>query len=648
MTTAVAVAPGPTRSVWPWVAVALAASALLAAAVLVRLDLTQGVAGLDVIWASAWLSYAAVGAAVASRRPANPVGPLLLVAGCAVAAGTLMDAWSSALLATDADSGPGTFLGVLQATVFVPALVCVAPLALLYFPDGRLLGRGWALPAGGAVVAAGASVLDVVRPGTAASAWPLVLIPCAAASVPALVVRWRRGGDEQRQQILWLVVGVGASLAAGLLVLIYVSAGGVLSDAAGTILAAGIAVLPPAGIAVAMLRHRLYDVEMIVRRSIVYAVLATAVTAVFVVVIALSSWLVGMRPSPGGIAAAILVTATVVPAYHAVTGVVERRVFGDRRPERVLALLGQRLAAAPDASAALIEMTSAVREALRSPYVWVEASGARVLAVAGDDRGWPALELPLVHQSQEIGRMCLMRRCPSEGFSGNDERLLRELSPHVAAALVAVRLRDDVQRSRELLAHGLEEERRRLRRDLHDGIGPSLAAISMRLALIGELTPTEGAAQISEVEGLLDATVQEVRRVVRGLRPPALDDLGLVPSLREQADKLGLNLMIAGQDALPDLSAVLEAATYRIVCEALTNVARHASTSTCQLTVGAAGRNGRPGLMITVVDDGVGLHGARPGVGRIGMRERAEEVGGSLAVRDATDGGTEVAAWLPL
>lgn len=171
---AVGASPSPERRAWPWVAFAVAAGAIVTAAVIVRLDLTEAVSGLDIVWATAWLAYAAVGAAVAARRPGNPVGPLLLAAGCAVAAGTLLDTWASALLAATPSSGLGAFLSDVQGTLFVPGLVCVVPLALLYFPDGSLLGRVWAVPAWGAVVAGAASVLDALVPGTVASAWPLL------------------------------------------------------------------------------------------------------------------------------------------------------------------------------------------------------------------------------------------------------------------------------------------------------------------------------------------------------------------------------------------------------------------------------------------------------------------------------------------
>jgi signal transduction histidine kinase len=645
---AVGASPSPERRAWPWVAFAVAAGAIVTAAVIVRLDLTEAVSGLDIVWATAWLAYAAVGAAVAARRPGNPVGPLLLAAGCAVAAGTLLDTWASALLAATPSSGLGAFLSDVQGTLFVPGLVCVVPLALLYFPDGSLLGRVWAVPAWGAVVAGAASVLDALVPGTVASAWPLLYLPCAVASVASLGVRWWRDEQEQRRQIAWLVLGVGASVAIGLLALAVTLLGGSIPDAVGSILAAVVAVLPPTGIAVAMLRHGLYDVEVILRRSVVFLIIAVAVSGVAAAALVLIGWLVGVQPSPGGLAATLVAGLVVVLAYHLVTGFVERRVFGDRRPERVLAVLGQRLADAPDAAVALDEMAAAVRDALRSPFVRVEASGVRTLAVCGQDRGWPVLQVPLVHQAREVGRLGVMRRGPGEEFGAQDQRLLEQLSPHVAAAVSSVRLLDDVQRSREQLAHGLEEERRRLRRDLHDGIGPSLAAISMRLALLGDLPPDERAGQLSEVESLVDSTTDELRRVVRGLRPPALDDLGLVPALTTQAHSLGLDLHLTGWQDLPELSAALEAAIYRIVGEALANVARHAGTTNCHAQLVRASQHGRAGIAVTVADAGVGLNGARPGVGRIAMGERAEEVGGSVVVRDALGGGTEVVAWLPL
>ena len=413
--TAVGARPPPVRRAWPWAAFAGAAAAIVAAAVTVRLDLTEAVSGLDIVWATAWLAYAGVGAAVSARRPANPVGPLLLAAGCAVAAGTLLDTWASALLAITPESGLGIFLSGLQTTLYVPGLVCVVPLALLYFPDGSLQRRMWAVPAWGAVVAGTASVLDALLPGTIASVWPALYVPCAMASVASLGVRWWRDEVDQRGQIAWLVLCVGASVVIGLLALAYTVIVGGMSETVASILAAAVAVLPPTGIAIAMLRHGLYDVEVILRRSVVFVIVAVAVSGTAAAALVLIGWLLGVDPSPGPLAAALVAGFVVVVAYHLVTGFVDRRVFGDRRPERVLAVLGQRLAAAPDAAVALDQMAAAVRDALRSPFVRVEASGARPLAVCGRDRGWPVLEVPLVHQTRGSGPVVRDAQGPGGG-----------------------------------------------------------------------------------------------------------------------------------------------------------------------------------------------------------------------------------------
>ena len=214
----------------------------------------------------------------------------------------------------------------------------------------------------------------------------------------------------------------------------------------------------------------------------------------------------------------------------------------------------------------------------------------------------------------------------------------------------AVRLTADLQRSRERLVTTREEERRRLRRDLHDGLGPRLAAQTLKIGSARFLYPRDPAAAdalLSELEADMESAISDIRRLVYDLRPPALDELGLVAAIHEAATQYttnGLRVNIDAPESLPPLPAAVEVAAYRITQEALTNVVRHAEARNCKVRLSLGG-----GLELEIIDDGVGLpEDRRTGVGLTSMRERTAELGGTCVVEPFAAGGTRVLARLPL
>ncbi len=258
------------------------------------------------------------------------------------------------------------------------------------------------------------------------------------------------------------------------------------------------------------------------------------------------------------------------------------------------------------------------------------------------------------YQGETVGQLLLGPRSPGESFSSADRRLLEDLAHHAGVAVHGVRVMADLQRSRERLVLAREEERRRIRGDLHDELAPTLAALGLTAATVGELIPRDpdrATAVNAKLEAALRVTVGEVRRLVYDLRPPALDELGLVEAIRERADQYsssaasGLRVRVEVPESLAPLPAAVEVAAYRIVQEALTNVVRHARARTCLIRLVASGDE----LQVEVVDDGVGLpESPRPGVGLRSMEERAAELGGSCTVGRASPTGTRVSFRLPL
>jgi signal transduction histidine kinase len=234
------------------------------------------------------------------------------------------------------------------------------------------------------------------------------------------------------------------------------------------------------------------------------------------------------------------------------------------------------------------------------------------------------------------------------------------LTRQAGVAIHAVRLTNELQRSRERLVATREEERRRIRRDLHDGLGPALSSAMLKLGAARRLLPFDSPADdlIVEVRNDMRATVADVRRLVYDLRPPALDQLGLVLAIRDYAEQCGnpnetggeggLRVTVEAPEQLPPLPAAVEVAAYNIAREALTNAARHAQARTCHVRLALEDAPERSELRLEIADDGVGLPaGHRVGVGLSSMRERAEELGGTCIIESPPEGGTRVLARLP-
>jgi two-component system NarL family sensor kinase len=263
-----------------------------------------------------------------------------------------------------------------------------------------------------------------------------------------------------------------------------------------------------------------------------------------------------------------------------------------------------------------------------------------------------SVEVPLIYQGETVGRLVVGKRGPGEHFSAADIRLLEDLARQAGVATHAVRLTTDLQRSRERLVMAREEERRRLRRDLHDDLGPTLAAVALQVETVRSLLrddPGAADALLAKLKDETQSAIAGIRRIVYDLRPPALDELGLVGALREEGSRFAANggpLMVSveGDEVLPPLPAAVEVAAYRIALEAITNAARHSGASTCVVRIASNG-----GLDVEVRDDGRGLPADfRAGVGLTSMRERVAELGGTFTVEPAVPAGTRIHAHLPV
>jgi signal transduction histidine kinase len=349
--------------------------------------------------------------------------------------------------------------------------------------------------------------------------------------------------------------------------------------------------------------------------------------------------------------------------------IVDRLLFGERdNPYEVLSRLGRRLETALAPEVVLPTIVETVAQALKLPAAVIEikeGDHSRVAAAYGPQH-MAAITFPLVYHSEIVGQLRVAPRAPEEPLTRDDKRLMEDIAHQAGVAVHATRLTIDLQHSRERLVSAREEERRRLRRDLHDGLGPTLAGQTLKVGAIRNLLTRDPSAAdrlLLELGGEIEVAIADIRRLVYALRPPALDELGLVAALRAEATRHDIEedsgsgpsvdrvtrprVTVEAPETLPALPAAVEVAAYRIACEALTNAIRHAQATYCRirlirLTLDDA-------LQVEITDDGMGLPAERRvGVGLVSMRERAEELGGACSITSAPGRGVRVLATLPL
>ena len=493
--------------------------------------------------------------------------------------------------------------------------------------------------------------------------------------VVAQLYRYRRISNAiQRQQTKWVVFAVTLGLVVFIVwylpAMIFPSSGVpgshsslvghpaftlfMLLTQLGSPIFAFFTLLVPLSMGIAILRYQLWDIDVIINRTLVYGTLTASIVGIYVLVV---GGLGVLLQTQGNLVISLLATGLIAVLFqylrnHLQRGV-NRLMYGERdAPYMVLSRLGQRLEATLAPQTVLPTIVETVAQALKLPYAAITLKQGDEFAIAASYGSSPdaPLRLPLVYQTEMVGELLLVPRVPGEPFTAADYRLLYDLARQAGVAVYAVRLTADLQRSRERLVTAREEERRRLRRDLHDGLGSQFASQTLILTAARKLLrhdPDAAEALLADATTHAQEAITDIRRLVYALRPSSVDDLGLLAALHEQITQYtasGVALSLDAPGALPPLPAAVEVACYRIAQEALTNVIRHAHARTCtlRLTLGEM-------LSLEITDDGIGLPTSfRVGVGLTSMRERAIELGGTCLIEPMTDGGTRVYAQLPL
>jgi len=554
------------------------------------------------------------------------------------------------------------YSNLIFAMVLLPSLLLVT----LTCPQPRALVRRFPWGVAAAVYGIGPVLLLLVGPN--APVFWLTTLGMALASVVLVIVSVvREKGPAERAQARWALLGVGI-MAAGLVVVI-IAGFGFLGSVPSWLAALWFPAMLTAatlGFAVAIVQYRLFEIDIIINRLLVYGGLSIGVVLLYVGMVGYFTELLHVRNT---LIPSLIVTALVAVAFQPARAWLQQRVnrlmFGKRdAPYAVLAQLGERFEGGFAPDDVVPTLVETVARELKLPYVAIAIEGQELQnghSSVGVPQG-AVTSFPLVYQGEQVGTLQVSARRGEPGLSDPDRRLLTHLAQRAGIGVYSVRLTShlqqlsiDLQRSRQRLVEAREEERSRLRRDLHDDLAPTLAGLAFSAGTLQSLVdrdPARARFLARELELSIRVAVGEVRRLVYDLRPPTLDDLGLLAAIRERAEQFSGTDGANGRPVVrtdlpcvfPPLPAAVEVAVYRIVQEGLMNVERHAAARCCMVRLWIDGA-----LHLTIVDDGMGLPaGFRHGVGLRSMRERAEELGGRLVIGPGENSGTSLRVSFPL
>jgi len=648
-----------------------------------------------VIAAGSGLAFSLVGGLILFYRPHNRVGWLCLWAGIGLPMLAATDLYIFCGLAGQIPaSGLAYLTWFIYSFGFILLLIPMFILLPMLYPTGHFLSPRWReLTIAGLIVmglaSVGMSLLpDFNRDNSFEGIYP-VTNPFGLASLPvwwysvfsttlsmtvfflsfagiaSMTIRLKRSKGDERQQMKWLAYFLATAVVVQLL--FFEIPGAYLYPWIFDTIWYELIVLVvffgfPLIIGLTIFKYRLYAIDLVINRTLVYGGLTLVVVLIYAFTVGLLSLLF---QNSGSLTISLIATGLIALAFHPVRERLQRGVnrlmFGERDdPYAVLSHLGQQLQTTAVPAETLASIVETIAETLKLPYAAIELveQGTQVGQAAVGEPIGETVELPLRYQKETVGRLLVSPRAPGEKFTAKERQLLADIAGQTGAVASATRLTLALQRSREKLVLAREEERRRIRRDLHDGLGPTLASQTLKLDtvldLLAENDSQTAGQHVNQLKSQTQQMVADIRRLVYELRPPALDELGLLEALRSHVAQMSggngrLRISIeATPEPLPSLPAAIEVAAYRIALEGVTNVIRHAQARECRVRFVVSETAQPPHLTVTITDDGLGLPAKfQSGVGLTSMRERAEELGGACTVRAAPNRGTRIRAVLP-
>lgn len=607
------------------------------------------------------LTIGALAATLTGLRPANRLGWLVLVVAWGNGLAVLGEGW--ALASYHLHVPARALFAWIASWCWAPALLAGPTLIALLYPSGRTTSRAAHRLAVASVTAAATvggclmlldAMYDGAVPGHRLGAnpisrghlqLPLAVLAGLAAAVGVVVAllawadavrRLWRAQSPEREQLAWLLAMVAPLL---LVAPLNVPA-----------LTFTVQVISPIGLVIGIVRHQLFDIKLVLRSGLVYAALTLMAVGIYFAVVALIT-----TATPHGTVPSLFAIATVglvvVPSHRVLQGFFGRLVYGDRAdPLRALSRVAEGLRVLDaDDPAGMRPMLRGVAQALRSPYVALHGRDGEVLAQVGSLGDRPVHAVDLEYAGQAVGRLSAAGRTPRDPLGAADRRLLAALAVPVAAAVRAGLTARELDESRSRVLAVREGERRRLREDLHDGLGPSLSGVALGLEAARRSVGTHP-ARVPEILDVLhdevESLVVEVRSIIEDLGP---GDVDLSAAVRHHVDTVAaggdVEVELAESGDLLAVPGEVAVTAHRIAGEALTNAVRHAHARRICVTL----RGQADHLLVEVADDGTGIVHPRPGgVGLDSMRQRAEAVGGTLTVTAVPEQGTRVRAVLPL
>ena len=684
-----------------WAATLLTSLAAVALTLIAWDDLkvSDGISSLNNVVAA--VAYATLGVLII-RRAANLIGWIMLAVGAGIAFFVL----ASAYAVTGVVAHPGTLpaarlAGALSECSFSLVTFLIA-FMLLLFPTGKLPSSRWRPVAAAGFLMAGLTLigylvtprlLHLPVPGGISLSYPnplgvrnlapvlravpigtftglgVVGIGFMATVVVSLAVRYRAGDRLMRQQIEWLALAAALFAACLLIALLGIAAGQVwLTGDAFTVSAVVSQFGIPAAVAIAILRHRLFDIDVIISRAVVYGMLSAAFTGVYAGIVLGIGTFVGHQGGPVlTIASAVTIALLFQPLRRRAQLFANRLVYGRRAtPYQALSDFAGDMAGQLDLTEAVDRMVSVLGGAtgadraeawirvgtqLRPAAIWPHGSPSPTAVALGPDGGLPAFEgtsraVAVQHGGELLGALSLQKP-RNEPLTSTEDELLRHLASQAGLVLRNAALIDELRASRRRLVGAQDAERRKIERNLHDGAQQQLVALTIQLRLLEESADDPAAVRqlAPVVRDGLHAALDDLRDLARGIYPPLLADQGLVPALQAQARRAALPVEIEA-DGVGRFPQDTEAAVYFCTLEALQNIAKYAEAS--RATVGLSCSGGS--LRFTVTDDGAGFDTARTrhGSGLQGMSDRLAALGGALHVRSQTGRGTTLTGQLPV
>jgi signal transduction histidine kinase len=683
------------RRIGVWGAIAVGAALVVEALWLGTLNGTYSGDPFTLLIVLSVATYTITGAVLASRVPHNPIGWLFLVIGLGLLFGGATSEYAMYTVVTNPGALPaGEWAAWINNWTFV--IAGLIPIVLILFPTGRVPSQRWrwlvwaiaatlvALVVGAMFrpapieLDAGVTVpnptgIGSLRTALTASAWifGILLAAESIASVAALVFRFRRADDEERQQVRW--IAVSAALAGVFLILVLITSIGLeagqsrfANDLAFLLFFLCLSVGIPGAVAIALLKYHLYDLDLVVKKTVLYVTVAGMLLVAFVAAAVVVGGVFG-RSQRAAVVAAAAIGIAFWPALRIARRIADRIVYGGRAtPYEVLTTFGRRmsetyatddvvdrtaqlLGSATGASSATVWLR--VGREIRPAGMWPsDGPVGAPLALDADDE-LPMLPADWAEPVRDRGELlgALAVTMPANDPIGpGRQRLLRDLADQAGLALRNVRLIEELRASRQRLVAAQDEGRRRLERNIHDGVQQQLVALAVKLRLADgmiERDPVRAHEAIAALQDDANAALDDLRDLARGIYPPLLADQGLRAALEAQAQKAATPVRVNAA-TIGRYPREIESTVYFCALEAMNNIAKYAEASAASVSV----EQNDGVLRFTVRDDGRGfdVHAAVAGTGLQGMTDRVEAVGGSLLIESSIGTGTTVIGTVPV